>query len=178
MPSAREGLVLENLRLVYYTYEKLAKSELTERHREDLIEEGMVGLVKAAASFDETRGIRFSTFAARCIRNEMLMYIRRVRKYFDREVSFWTPIGRDGEGNELCLADVLEDEKNNPEQVLTEIMLEDIIENAKPREQAILSAMKEGYRQKEAAMMCGVTPSSVSRYIDRLKRKYRVAVRD
>ena len=67
----RDKLVTDNLRLVYYLYEKLTKNPLTENYKDDIISEGMVGLVKAANTFDNGRGIKFGTYASRCITNEM-----------------------------------------------------------------------------------------------------------
>lgn len=74
--SDRDKLVTDNLRLVYYLYEKLTKNKLTRQYKDDIISEGMVGLVKAAKTFDDKRKIKFGTYASRCITNEMLMFIR------------------------------------------------------------------------------------------------------
>ena len=63
----RESLVIDNQRLVYHMYDKLSKNQITINHKEDIISEGMVGLVKAANKFDPDKGVKFSTFASSCI---------------------------------------------------------------------------------------------------------------
>ena len=91
----RESLVLDNQRLVYHMFDKLSKNQITITHKEDIISEGMVGLVKAANKFDPDKGVKFSTFAGSCIRNEMLMYLRKLNRQVPYEVSLNEPIGYD-----------------------------------------------------------------------------------
>ena len=73
---------------------------------EDLISIGTIGLIKAINTFDESRGTRLATYAARCIENEVLMHLRNLKKT-RAEVSLYDPIGFDKEGNEISLMDVL-----------------------------------------------------------------------
>lgn len=82
MPSARDKLITDNMRLVYHMYGKIGDGPIKENYKEDIISEGMLGLCKAADTFDESRGVRFSTYAAMCIRNAMLMFIRKTKKAF------------------------------------------------------------------------------------------------
>ena len=76
----RDRLITDNVKLVYYIYEKLSKNKITLRYKDDIVSEGMIGLIKAARNFDETKGCKFATFAARCIQNEMLMFLRSLNK--------------------------------------------------------------------------------------------------
>ena len=69
----RDKLTTENVRLVYYLYEKLTKNAMTEKYKDDIISEGMVGLVKAAKNFEPARKIKFSTYASRCMPTSCLM---------------------------------------------------------------------------------------------------------
>ena len=64
---------------------------------EDLISIGTIGLIKAISTFDHTRCARLSTYAARCIDNELLMMFRS-RKNHSREISLYEPIGTDKKG--------------------------------------------------------------------------------
>ena len=72
---------------------------------EDLISIGTIGLIKAIQTFDDSKGSRLATYAARCIDNELLMMLR-MKKKNARNVSFYEPIGTDKEGNEINLLDV------------------------------------------------------------------------
>ena len=60
-------------------------------YEEDLIQEGMIGLLKAVKQFDESRGTEFSTYAFTVIRNEMRQYIR-LMKHYPEPVSLDEPI--------------------------------------------------------------------------------------
>ena len=76
---------------------------------DDLISIGTIGLIKAIHTFDAKKASRLSTYAARCIDNELLMLFRSKKKT-NREVSLYDPIGTDKEGNEISLLDVIETE--------------------------------------------------------------------
>src|SRR5574344_1874453 len=95
----RNTLIEENIKLVFYCFNRLHKDRFVEKYADDLKQEGMLGLMKAANTFDSEKG-RFSTYAILCIRNEMFMFMRKMRKSFDREISLYTPVGLDAEGSE------------------------------------------------------------------------------
>ena len=75
--AAREKLIRHNLRLVAHIAKKYYAAPCDQ---EDLISIGTIGLIKAVSTFDYTRSARFSTYAARCIENEIRMQLRRCRK--------------------------------------------------------------------------------------------------
>ena len=102
--GAKEILIEKNLRLVAHMVKKYACSEY---ETEDMLSIGTIGLIKAIDSFDEKKGSRLVTYAAKCIDNELLMMLRS-RKKFSREVSLYEPIGTDKEGNEIHLLDIVE----------------------------------------------------------------------
>ncbi len=102
--SARDVLVERNLRLVAHIAKKYLN---TEESMEDLISIGSVGLIKAVSTFNPGRASRLSSYAARCIENELLMNCR-FRKKQSREISLYDPIGADKEGNQIALADIVE----------------------------------------------------------------------
>ena len=76
-PSAREKLIRHNLRLVAHIAKKYYALP---SEQDDLIFIGTIGLMKAVDTFDSTRRARFSTYASRCIENELRMHFRRERK--------------------------------------------------------------------------------------------------
>lgn len=94
--KAKNILVERNLRLVAHIVKKYSYPN---KDIDDLISIGTVGLIKAIDSFDTNKGTRLATYAARCIENEILMFIRNNKKN-KGEVFLQDPIGVDKEGNE------------------------------------------------------------------------------
>ena len=110
---------------------------------EDLISIGTIGLIKAISTFNSERSARLSTYAARCIDNELLMMLR-ARKKCSREVSLYEPIGTDKEGNEISLLDIIE----SPPV--------DIVEEYSTRQDIrfLFSSMKDILTPKEYQVIC------------------------
>lgn len=104
--EAKNILIERNLRLVAHIVKKYQGAS---EEMEDLISIGTIGLIKAIHTFDSEKASRLSTYAARCIDNELLMLLRSKKKT-NREVSLYDPIGTDKEGNEINLLDVIETE--------------------------------------------------------------------
>lgn len=102
--KARDILIERNMRLVAHVVKKY---QGLDEDAEDLISIGTIGLIKAVSTFDSTKATRLSTYAARCIDNELLMMLRAKKKR-SREVSLYDPIGTDKEGNEISLLDIME----------------------------------------------------------------------
>lgn len=117
---AKEILIERNLRLVAHIAKKYQN---VDEDMEDLISIGTIGLIKAISSFDAGKG-KLSTYASRCIDNELLMLLR-TKKKSRGEVSLFEPIGTDKEGNEISLLDIIEHEQED----ITEQM--ELYENTK-----------------------------------------------
>lgn len=173
MPSARDKLITDNMRLVYHMYGKIGDGLIKENYKEDIISEGMLGLCKAADTFDESRGVRFSTYAAMCIRNAMLMFIRKTSKHYPHEVSLNMVIGRDAEDSVLTLADIIEDESQSEDEIITRIMLEDFEGKQTPIDKKIINELKKGKRQIEIGRELGMSQAQVSRRIRKMREKFR-----
>lgn len=138
--EAKSILIEHNLRLVAHVVKKYQGTDV---ELDDLISIGTIGLMKAIATFDPAKTARLSTYAARCIDNELLMLFRSRRK-FSREVSLYDPIGTDKEGNEISLLDVIE----GPSV--------DVVEDYFTREniRLVLVSMKSVLNQKEYEVIC------------------------
>ena len=104
--EAKNILIERNLRLVAHIVKKYQGAP---EEMDDLISIGPIGLIKAIHTFDAQKASRLSTYAARCIDNELLMLLRSKKKS-NREVSLYDPIGTDKEGNEISLLDIIETE--------------------------------------------------------------------
>ena len=147
-----EDLVLNNTKLAY----RIAWSmKSTGIEQDDLQSLALLGLVKAAKAFDEERGYKFSTFAIKIMRNEILQEVRRQRKQRN-QVSLNSPFA-DG----LCLADVLEDKRNVFAEAEVQALIEDLGENEK---KAVRMILFQGMKQAEAADVIGVSQSMTSHY--------------
>ncbi len=167
--EARRILIEYNLRLVAHIVKKYQSAE---DDMEELISIGTIGLIKAVNTFDHEKARRLSTYAARCVENEILMYMRTKKKYM-RETSYYEPIGTDKEGNEIQLLDIME--SGDPE-AMEQIQLKDdslkvyhlLEECLGERERAVL-IMRYGlyggreYTQREIAEKLGISRSYISR---------------
>ncbi len=107
--EARNTLIEHNLRLVAHIVKKYESNDTS---TDDLISIGTIGLIKGIDSFKSNKNIKITTYAAKCIENEILMYFRSNKKH-NNNVSLNDSIGYDKEGNEINLIDVLTLEENN-----------------------------------------------------------------
>lgn len=74
---SRDILVYSNLGLVFSTITRYLNDA---SYEDDLISEGIIGLIKAIDTFDVKKNIKFSSYATICIRNEALMFLRQINK--------------------------------------------------------------------------------------------------
>lgn len=138
--EARKLLIERNLRLVAHVVKKYQNSE---EELDDLISIGTIGLIKAISTFDPHKAARLSTYAARCIDNELLMMFR-ARKKYSREVSLYEPIGTDKEGNEINLLDIIE---SPPVDVVEDCFVKENIA-------CLLSSLKTALSPREYEVIC------------------------
>lgn len=105
--DARNKLIEHNLRLVAHIVKKYdSKVE----DSDDLISIGTIGLIKGVDSFSSKHGTKITTYCARCIENEILMYFRANNKNL-KNVSLNESIGFDKDGNEITILDILKSPK-------------------------------------------------------------------
>ena len=174
---AKSILVERNLRLVAHIVKKYSYPG---KEVDDLISIGTVGLIKAIDSFDNSKGTRLATYAARCIENEILMLIRNNKKT-KGEIYLQEPIGVDKEGNEISLIDVLSsDEDSVIEIVENGLQVKKLYNKINTclvgREKSIVQ-MRYGLidgkpkTQREIAKILGISRSYVSRIAKRALKK-------
>ena len=178
--SAREQLILHNMRLVAHVTKKYS---VNEDESEELISIGTVGLIKAVSSFKADYGSRFATYAIRCIENEILMYYRSKKKT-KSDVSLFEPIGTDKEGNQIQLMDVIE---NDDIDVSNNILKNESIDKLNKYIKEVLSEREyyilvqrygllghEEMTQRQIAKILGISRSYLSRIekraLDKLKK--------
>lgn len=160
---------MRNLRLVAHI---VRKYQTADEDTEDLLSIGTIGLIKAVVTFNPDKSVRLGTYAARCIENEILMYLR-TKKKSSKEISLYEPIGTDREGNEIQLFDIIESQNDDAHE---KVMLGDDIRLLyskvesvlSPRERLVLKMRyglynEEEYTQREIARQLGISRSYVSR---------------
>lgn len=166
--DARNQLIEHNLRLVAHIIKKYYS---TTNDQDDLISIGTIGLIKAVNTFDSDKGIRLSSYAARCIENEILMFFRASKKSA-QDVSMNEPIDIDKDGNALTLMDIMSTEDNIVDNLDSKIKSEQlkryITQALNPRERTIIELRyglgnAEPLTQREVADRLGISRSYVSR---------------
>lgn len=167
--EAKNILIERNLRLVAHISKKYNLSNVDQ---EDLISIGTIGLIKGINSFNSDKGVRLATYAARCIDNEILMYLRSTKK-IGAEVYLEDTIGKDKDDNAVTLQEVLEnDDKSVEEQVNLKFQIKKLYskmkELLKDRERVILELRfgldgNKPKTQNQIAKMMGISRSYVSR---------------
>ena len=167
--EARNILIERNLRLVAHVCKKYSTANV---EQDDLISIGTIGLIKGINSFDDSKGVRLSTYVARCIDNEILMYLRCTKK-IGAEIFLDEPIGKDKDDNIVTLQEVLENNSRSVEEIVDikfkiKKLYKKMKEILKDREKLILE-LRFGLNgdkpktQNQIANMLGISRSYVSR---------------
>ena len=107
--EARNILIERNLRLVAHIVKKF---ESKNYDNDDLISIGTIGLIKGIDSYSYSKSTKITTYAARCIENEILMHFRATKKH-NNNISLNDYVGFDKDGNEVSLIDVLREDKED-----------------------------------------------------------------
>lgn len=165
--QAYDILVKHNLRLVAHIVKKYNNAG----EADDLISVGSIGLIKGIETFEPDKGCQLTTYAAKCIENEILMYIRSNKKH-RQSVSLYESVGTDKEGNDIALMDVI------PQSVDTFAGIENslVMEKVKQIMDEHLSGIEydvialrygikdnNAYTQSQVAKKLGISRSYVSR---------------
>ena len=105
--EARNKLIEHNLRLVAHIVKKFDHKV---GEQDDLISIGIIGLIKGIDTYEINKSVKLTTYASRCIQNEILMYYRTNNKN-NKNISINESIGFDKEGNEITILDILKSPK-------------------------------------------------------------------
>ena len=165
--AAREKLIRHNLRLVAHVVKKYSGAA----EADDMISVGSIGLIKAINTYSFDKGTQLATYAAKCIDNEILMYIRATKRH--RYVASLTEsVGKDREGGDITLADMLQsDDEDVDVQVERNILASkalSILPHVLDKREQQIVRMRYGIgcdpmAQREVAAKLGISRSYVSR---------------
>ena len=112
--ESRNKLIEHNLRLVAHIVKKYETKDIS---ADDLISIGTIGLIKGIDSYSINKGVKLTTYAAKCAENEILMYFRSNKKY-NNNISLEDIIGHDKDGGDITLMDVLKENSINIENTI------------------------------------------------------------
>ena len=180
--TARNKLIEHNLRLVVFLAKKY---DNTNTDLEDLVSIGTIGLIIAVNTYRLDKNIKLATYASRCIDNEILMYLRKMKKK-RTEVSFEDSLSYDADGNELHLEDVLGTESDivtrGLDDELDKTMMLEEIEKLSQRDKEIIELRyglngKKEMTQKDVATLLGISQSYISRIEKKVIKKIKSIIR-
>lgn len=170
--DSRNILIEHNLRLVAHIVKKI---EHKVSEQDDLISIGTIGLIKGIDTYSMDKNVKLTTYCARCIQNEILMYYRSNNKN-SKNISLNESIGYDKDGNEITIVDVLKapkpdfamdlHTKNNIE------LLNKYIEVLTPREKSIITKRYGLYNTKDETQKKIAKDLKISRsYVSRIEKR-------
>lgn len=182
--NARNILIEHNLRLVAHVAKKYTNYQ---KDSDELISIGTVGLIKGISTYKNTKGSRLATYTARCIDNEILMYLRSAKK-LQNNISLQSAIGIDKEGNEVTLEEKLADPTPSVEETLSsnaeQKVLQSLIDKVLTSREKFIINLRYGLNntqektQREIASSIGISRSYVSRIEKKALSKLRKAMND
>ena len=178
---AKDKLIEHNLRLVVFLAKKY---ENTGVELEDLVSIGTIGLIKGINTFHRDKNIKLATYASRCIDNEILMHLRKIKK-LKTEVSIDASLSYDQDGHELRLEDILGTEADIVTKGVEtdddkKLMINEVL-RLEPRDRDIMILRygllgQEEKTQKEVAKMLGISQSYISRIEKKVIKRLRSLV--
>ena len=182
--NAKNILIERNLRLVAHIAKKYISTGV---ELDDLISIGCIGLIKGINSFNSEKSIKLATYVAKCIENEILMYLRSNKKR-NGDVYLNEPIGKDKDDNEITLQEILENDMRNIEdEVDVKIKIKNMYTKMKSvlkkREREIIE-LRFGLNgcdcmtQQEVAQKFKISRSYVSRIESKAINKLSQVIRD
>lgn len=179
--KARNILVEHNLRLVAHIIKKYYAVNVDQ---DDLVSIGTIGLIKAINTFDMDKNIKLSSYASRCIENEILMHFRNLKKS-SQNVSLEDAVDIDKDGNILKLMDLLSIDDDFADNLDKKLNLQKInkylTETLTKRELQIINLRyglngSKPLTQREVSSIMNISRSYVSRIekkaLEKLKARY------
>ena len=179
--NARNILIERNLRLVAHIMKKYYAQGADQ---EDLISIGTIGLIKGISTFDAAKGVKLTTYIARCAENEILMYFRSLRKSA-QDVSLSDYIETGSDGAALSLMDVVAEDTDLLEKISTREQIRQLRQAVgtvlTEQEKQVVELRygltgKPAMRQREVAQITGISRSYISRIEKRALEKLRQVI--
>lgn len=173
MNNFQEELVIENDKLVHYFVRKLKVNDMKNYEYDDLVQIGRIGLIKAAKTYNGS--VKFTTYASRCINNEILMFMRKENKN-SCQISLDEPIAIDFDGHECVLGETIEAQNSDFSNLIGDIfdlekLFNVVLNTFDTREILIWLYIILGENQEKLANKFNISQSYVSRLKDKIYSK-------
>ncbi len=170
---SRNKLIEHNLRLVAHIVKKF---ETNGENPDDLISIGTIGLIKGVDSYNKDKNIKLTTYIAKCIQNEILMYFRSIKGENIKNISLNDSIGHDKDGNEISLMEVIKDNTEdfaNSLQLKDDMLLvNDYLKLLSRREKEIIAKRYGLMNRKEQTQKDIANEMHISRsYVSRIEKR-------
>ena len=156
-----EQVIIDNEKLVYYTIHRFFPDFQGD---EDVVQAGFIGLWKACISYDDSRN-KFSTYAVRCIMNEIRVELRHRAKLwkFGDIASLDEPVYFDKNGSAVTLAHLVPDSHNDYHVVDYDLSF--LNNKLSERDVIVFKLSIYGFTATEIANMFGYTKAWASKII-------------
>lgn len=163
-------LAEQNMPLVWYAVNQYIGASV---ECDELYSAALLGMARALSAYDETRGIKFSTFAVTCMNHEILNLLKDARKRrFDISFdNYTTSPDNGGEIKYESIVSVMTTKGTVPEDIATEIVVRDFVEQLSERNKEILRLRMNGTMQKDIAERMGVSRSRIEQILLRMRVK-------
>ena len=155
---------------------------------EDLIQEGMIGLIKAVRDYDPSAGNSFSSFAQLCVSRQMYSAIEASKRKKHIPLNSYVSLYEESEvrrdGKKLPLIDTIGTEKESDPAALyfsreyTEIFIEQLKERLSPLENHVLYLHLTGADYRKIAEILEKPPKSIDNAIQRIRNKAEKMIRN
>ena len=148
--------------------------------RDDIIQEGMIGLFKAVRDFSSERGVSFKTFADVCVTRQIIPAVKNASRQKHAPLNFYVSLNKSvsDEDEDSTLSDILGQAKDsNPEEILIKKENANILGSEMSRllsqfELLVLTLYLQGNSYQDIGKMIGKTPKSVDNALQRIKKKF------
>lgn len=174
--------------ILYERYKDTVKHKatalfITGGDKDDLIQEGMIGLFNAVRDFDLERNVKFTTFASICIERQMQNAIKASNRQknlpLNAYISLDQPVGTGDEGDMTIGDNLAADDFYNPEYAyLNREEIQTINEDAKHKlssfEKEVFALSQKGQNYKQIATALKKSPKSIDNALTRIKKKLSV----
>ena len=148
--------------------------------RDDIIQEGMIGLFKAVRDFSSERSVTFKTFADLCVTRQILTAVKNASRQKHAPLNFYISLNKSvsDDDDDPTLEDILSHTKStNPEDILLEKEKADTLgaemkELLSEFEQCVLTLYLQGKSYADIAREVDKTPKAVDNALQRIKKKF------
>ena len=155
------------------SYEMKGYMKVYKCDRDEFLSMGNFAIGKACATYDESKGVAFKTYAAKCIRNEFGLYNRREKSKIGTKSSLDYEISND-KGDSITYLNKLESNLTNYDIITDMLALEESMKSIlSERDYNIINLTMRGYSQGEIGRILEINPKYITHYKQRAYKKLR-----